>query len=1180
MEFPFAIWNAPGVGYIPLVNHRNTEDRLQIFNENEKTFADTLVGENVMQHCENLKKNLLQFQEESYENAVEHIRNIRQGNTEKDITHVPKTPRTVKKTRRRRVVKPEQSVQPLRRSTRCTRASVRLDSSLFSDLSLDQSRSSLSKVDTVVAEITKSRSKKKSLKRKKATIVVPTIDELKEGVEETSVSDAVASKSETVTQTVEHLIQFHEQEIDVHTDKQPQPTSSSKTHAVVDVNTSEALYSETPMPTRPKRKGRSSARRSITNQLTNHSKTISRKSKTTNNRKSLIQILRKSLANENLIVNEESGENGCEQMHGIVEKTAVVVVERMETSEPEQNTLDQENEETVSNATITTSQTGTLNETGEMSTSTCSSSAATIELNEKPTDQLSVDDIVQNRSFPVFSVSDTEEEGKPTMSPVHEQEPIKVKKSSRTSVRASRRVISTALRRSSVRRSTRINPGMAQTGEVILQDIETDIKDIASTDDSSQDESEHEIDTVQMKTGPKIAKPVIKAKPQLRLRRPPVVRTVGQLKRTRAIMNMNGSFDYGNKNSCSTPSPPKQKRSSPGTTTLVQKYVQSINRNQRLCNMPRTNSFLNRSTASSRARRTPGLASPAPSNRPPPSPMYRTPGASNNITTVRSFLLRNTPERVNKEMEIEMKKKQLEEKKRKEEERKQKIREEKTKKQEEAKRKREERWKKVYEQRELRERAEKEKQEQNQDKWNQRIADADRTKNQRKMEENVKMQKEMEKLAKAEARRKEEEEEKAKKLKEQEEERERKLRNLQLERKLAEEQRAKERKLEDERKEEQRRLEEEKQKEEKMLEENKKRQLEEERVRIQEEEKMRKRHEQIEIERAKKKREEELALELAQKKKKQEEAQKLKEKRELARKEAEAARKKKLEERRLAREEEKRLKEKEKREKEEKKRQKEELLKQQKEEEELAREQEEMRRRQEEARIIQEEQARLQAAEKERLQKKAEAQKKKEKLRKKVEEERRLREEKQKQEQMAEEEERQKQRKDNEYQRKLKEAEVRLQKLQESYLVPPTMSSTMNTPSCNDTFTVPADTTLDNNYNMTPRGPDRPLLPSTSENYNIDDFQSGDSTDQEDEPKKVVPQWAKSYKLHSAIIKQYYSPPDLDKVFPGLLRPVELNKLFKKTKPRYFKRTSSAHWTHPIMPPGHISFTEQCQGFR
>ena len=44
---------------------------------------------------------------------------------------------------------------------------------------------------------------------------------------------------------------------------------------------------------------------------------------------------------------------------------------------------------------------------------------------------------------------------------------------------------------------------------------------------------------------------------------------------------------------------------------------------------------------------------------------------------------------------------------------------------------------------------------------------------------------------------------------------------------------------------------------------------------------------------------------------------------------------------------------------------------------------------------------------------------------------------------------------------------------------------------------------------MTPRGPDRPLLPSTATNYNIDDFCSDDSTDDEDRPKKVVPKWAK-----------------------------------------------------------------------
>jgi len=44
---------------------------------------------------------------------------------------------------------------------------------------------------------------------------------------------------------------------------------------------------------------------------------------------------------------------------------------------------------------------------------------------------------------------------------------------------------------------------------------------------------------------------------------------------------------------------------------------------------------------------------------------------------------------------------------------------------------------------------------------------------------------------------------------------------------------------------------------------------------------------------------------------------------------------------------------------------------------------------------------------------------------------------------------------------------------------------------------------------MTPRGPDRPLLPSTATDYNIDDIRSDDSTDNEDEPKKKIPNWAK-----------------------------------------------------------------------
>ena len=48
---------------------------------------------------------------------------------------------------------------------------------------------------------------------------------------------------------------------------------------------------------------------------------------------------------------------------------------------------------------------------------------------------------------------------------------------------------------------------------------------------------------------------------------------------------------------------------------------------------------------------------------------------------------------------------------------------------------------------------------------------------------------------------------------------------------------------------------------------------------------------------------------------------------------------------------------------------------------------------------------------------------------------------------------------------------------------------------------------------MTPRGPDKILIPSTATNYNLDDFCSDDSTDDEDRPKKEVPRWAKGTEI-------------------------------------------------------------------
>lgn len=108
-------------------------------------------------------------------------------------------------------------------------------------------------------------------------------------------------------------------------------------------------------------------------------------------------------------------------------------------------------------------------------------------------------------------------------------------------------------------------------------------------------------------------------------------------------------------------------------------------------------------------------------------------------------------------------------------------------------------------------------------------------------------------------------------------------------------------------------------------------------------------------------------------------------------------------------------------------------------------------------------------------------------------------------------------------------------------------------------------------YAMTPPPPPpssrrRPL--ADPDNYDITDLNSGDETDDDSKPRKVVPLWAQGSQLKYALVNQHYHPPDLDALFPVTLRqPCDLAAVFKKNKPRYHKRTSSATWTSPFIDP-------------
>ncbi|CAL8294241.1 unnamed protein product [Boreogadus saida] len=99
-------------------------------------------------------------------------------------------------------------------------------------------------------------------------------------------------------------------------------------------------------------------------------------------------------------------------------------------------------------------------------------------------------------------------------------------------------------------------------------------------------------------------------------------------------------------------------------------------------------------------------------------------------------------------------------------------------------------------------------------------------------------------------------------------------------------------------------------------------------------------------------------------------------------------------------------------------------------------------------------------------------------------------------------------------------------------------------------------------YRITPKGGNKTLIKSNNaEDYGMDQ-NSDDSTDDESAPRKAVPSWAEGLNLHDAISKQYFNPPDLHTYF-GVYEPPKLEDIFYKSKPRYFKRTSSAVWQSP-----------------
>ncbi|KAG7467973.1 hypothetical protein MATL_G00137850 [Megalops atlanticus] len=99
-------------------------------------------------------------------------------------------------------------------------------------------------------------------------------------------------------------------------------------------------------------------------------------------------------------------------------------------------------------------------------------------------------------------------------------------------------------------------------------------------------------------------------------------------------------------------------------------------------------------------------------------------------------------------------------------------------------------------------------------------------------------------------------------------------------------------------------------------------------------------------------------------------------------------------------------------------------------------------------------------------------------------------------------------------------------------------------------------------YELTPKGGNKPVAVNPNpDDYGMDQ-NSDDSTDDESAPRKPIPSWAQGRQLQQSLLNQYFNPVDVDSYFGEIVEP-KLEEIFNKSKPRYFKRTSSAVWDLP-----------------
>ena len=84
------------------------------------------------------------------------------------------------------------------------------------------------------------------------------------------------------------------------------------------------------------------------------------------------------------------------------------------------------------------------------------------------------------------------------------------------------------------------------------------------------------------------------------------------------------------------------------------------------------------------------------------------------------------------------------------------------------------------------------------------------------------------------------------------------------------------------------------------------------------------------------------------------------------------------------------------------------------------------------------------------------------------------------------------------------------------------------------------------------------------EDYGISELRSEDETDDEEQPNKPIPEWAKNANILKSSLKQAHDYINFTDLFKAATRAeINLEQIFKTKKQKYYQRSSSAIWQSP-----------------